>query len=384
LRVWVFILAAAFPLVSGAQSSRLNWGFDEEDKAIVTVLPFAGEEEAAALFHAAAMKAVTALGKYESRGLSASVFFAGTEIPTDMPPSRGLAPAARYALTGGVYGDQSGESYLQLWLWDMTTSTMIYSDDLLIYNDLEGALQSLPGLVEWLFSHIREVIVEAPEVQLPADWLFTLGLKTGLTPRWYARPGERIAGAQSLGVEGGLTAALRLGPLFSLRLELLLSRDDLVYRGLTAANQTYNEKLSSDFLTVPLFVRLNFKAGLFRLSPMAGLYAALPLGQTRYSDSLDRETSYSHSGVLAGFNTGLEAALDYGPGMIIAGLRYSGDFNNLVIDYNNPKNSEPDTSYRRDMFSFYVGYEFGFIDLNKKNRPATERISGADSPGGLL
>jgi hypothetical protein len=361
------MLIALFPLLLPAQTApgRPAWGFDEEGKAIVAVLPFAGEEEAARRFHGETMKAVVALNKYESREVLASVFSGAVEIPTDMPPSQGLLPAARYSLTGGVYeGSRPGEFYLQLWLWDMTGSTMIYTDDL-VYEDIDGAMESLPGLVEWLFSHIHEVIVEEPEPPLPQEWLYTFGVKTGLTQRWYVRPGERVPGAQSFGFEGGLMGAMRFSPLLSFQAEMLFSRDDLVYRGLAADDTAYNEKLSSVFLTIPLFLRMNFKAGLFRVSPMAGFYFALPLGQSRYSDSMDGQGSYSNSGTLAGFNMGLETALKYGPGLIIAGLRYSADFGYLTIDYDNPKDTVPDTSYRRDMFSFYLGYEFGFVDLNK-------------------
>jgi hypothetical protein len=368
---------ALVPLILPAQtlSDRPAWGFDEEGKAIVAVLPFAGEEEMARRFHDETMKAVVALNIYESREVPASVFSGGLEVPTDMPPSQGLLPAARYSLTGGVYeGSRPEEFYLQLWLWDMTGSTMIYTDDL-VYEDIDGAMESLPGLVEWLFSHIREVVLEVPELSLPQEWLYTLGVKTALTPHWYVRTGERVPGAQSFGLEGGLTGAMRFSSLFSFQFEMLFSRDDLVYRGLTADDISYSEKLSSVFLTIPLFIRMNFKTELFRLSPMAGFYFALPLGQTRYSDSMDGQAYYSHSGTLAGFNIGMEAALiNYGPGMIIAGLRYSGDFGRLTIDYNNPKDAAPDTSYRRDMFSFYVGYEFGFVDLNKESRSAQGRI----------
>ncbi|MDR0669484.1 MAG: PorT family protein [Treponema sp.] len=361
------LILVLVPALLAAQTvpSRQGWGFTDEARAIVAVLPFVGEEDAARRFHGETMNAVAALTRYEGREVSASVFPEGTEIPTDMPPNRALVPAVRYALTGGVYGgDRPSEFYLQLWLWDMDGSMMIYTDDL-VYDDIEGAMVSLPGLVEWLFSHIREVVEETPPEVLPPEWLYTFGVKTGLAPRWYVRPGEQISGAQSLGLEGGLTAAMHLSSLFALQVELLVSQDDLVYRGLTANDITYSEKLSSAFLTLPLFIRMNFKASSFKLSPMAGFYLALPLGQTRYSSSVDITAAYTHSGVLTGFSTGLEAVLNYGPGMFIVGLRYSGDFNHLVIDYDNPRDTVPDTSYRRDMFSLYLGYGFGFFDMNK-------------------
>jgi hypothetical protein len=369
--VVVFLSLLLWPAPVFAQTARsAPWGFTAQGKAIVAVLPLVGVEEMAQRFHREVIIAVTALNKYDSLDVPLYVFTgAGLELPTDMPPSRDLVPTARYALSGGVYaGSRPGEYYLQLWLWDMAGSTMIYTDDL-VYDDIDGAMESLPGLVEWLFSHIREVVVETPELPLPPhEWMYTFGVRAGLAPRWYVKPGERAPGAQSMALEGGLAGTVRLSSLLSLQLDLLFSQDDLVYRGLNRNNVYYSEKLSSAFLTIPLFLSLNFKGNRFRLSPMAGFYVALPLGESRYSDSFDATASYTHSGAFVGFSTGLEAAFSYGPGMIVAGLRYAGDFNSFVINFNNPKNTESDTSYRRDLFSFYVGYEFGFVDLNRESR----------------
>jgi hypothetical protein len=121
---------------------------------IVAILPFAGDEEAAETFNQAAITAVNNLQKYSPRQVSIGDLSAmGVRIPTDRPPNRGLTPGARFALTGGVYPGNEGDYYLQLWLWDMNSSTIIYTDDLLYENINEG-LESLNGLVEWLFVHI--------------------------------------------------------------------------------------------------------------------------------------------------------------------------------------------------------------------------------------
>jgi hypothetical protein len=279
-----------------------------------------------------------------------------------MPPTRNLVPGVRYALTGGVYqGSRAGEYYLQLWLWDMSGSTMIYTDDL-VYVDINRALESVPGLVEWLFSHIREVVIEIP-VSYP-DPFFMLGMRAGLSPRWYISPDEVTPGASALNFEGGVSGALRLNSLVSVQLEIILSGDTVVYRGLDWENGGYtmaNEKFTSLSLMFPLLCRLNFKPGPFRVSPFAGLYLIAPLGQTGYRLSTKGgEESYSYSySIPAGYTAGLEAARNYGPGMFLAGLRYAGDFGDVTI------NDGPETSYRRHIFSLYLGYEFGFHDVKK-------------------
>jgi hypothetical protein len=352
---------SVFPVLLFAQ------GLDYEGKAIVAVLPLAGEEtEMVRRFHDATMTAVAALEKYSPRDVYIP---AGGEIPTDMPPVGSLVPGVRYALTGGVYpGNRAGEYYLQLWLWDMDGSTMIYTDDL-VYDDIDGALESLPGLVEWLFSHIHVVIIEPPEADTWQDPLFMFGLRAGLSPRWYVNPDEKSPGASALNFEGGVSGGLRLTGLLSLQLEILLTNDALVYRGLDLTTNPplmVTEEFSSFVLTVPFLLKANFRAGLFRISPLAGFYLALPLGKTHYRVNNEGKTkSYSWSfSVPLGFALGLEGAVQYGPGRIFTGLRYGLDFGAAVIDGAVTLDGK-EVQSRRQSFSLYLGYEFGFYNGKK-------------------
>jgi hypothetical protein len=357
---WKFfcLLVLLSPLAQAQESAA---------KAPVAVLPLAGEQqEMAKRFQTGIVDATAALGKYYSWAVDPSLFeFTGLEIPTDMPPQLDLIPGSRYALSGGVYrGIRAQEYYLQLWLWDMAGSTMIYTDDL-VYTSMDEAMVSLPGLVEWLFSHIHELVIEIPRPPLKPDPFFTLGFKAGLSQRWYTDPDEISAGAQALVYEGGVWGSLRLNSLFALQGEVLFTEDTLVYRGLDPAGiTTYvlaNKKYTSYSLMFPLLARVNFRPGLFRLSPMAGLYAAAPLGKTRYHKGKEGTVDYSWSfSVPLGFIVGFEAARSYGPGSLLAGLRYSRDFGNLKIK------DRSGTRYGRDMVTLYMGYEFGFMDRNKR------------------
>jgi hypothetical protein len=340
-----------------AQAPENSWDLDNQGKAITVVLPLAGEEaEMNRRLHEKIMESVTALEKYSPRE---AYIPPGTRLPTDLPPIPELVNGARYALTGGVYlGEFVGEYYLQLWLWDMAGSTMIYTDDL-VYDDIDEAMESVPGLVEWLFSHIRERTIETPVVEVWPDPLFMLGFKAGVSQRWYVRPNERSSGAASLNVEGGVSGALRLNSLFSVQLELLLTGDTLVYRGLEDSPSgpiMRNRKYTNLSLEIPVLCKMNFRVGKVRLSPLAGLYVTVPLGETEYRDVNRDESSYSWSiSNPLGFTAGVEAAAPCGPGMIFAGLRYGMDFGEISINSGERK-------YSRNMISLYVGYEFGFFE----------------------
>jgi hypothetical protein len=143
-----------------------------------------------------------------------------------------------------------------------------------------------------------------------------------------------------------------------------MTGDTLVYRGLDWTGGEYvlaNEKYTNLSLTIPLLLKANFRIGPVRLSPLAGFYLMAPLGRTRYRYSTGgRDASWAWSwSVPMGFTTGLEGAVQYGPGKIFAGLRYAGDFGEAGVD------NVPETNYRRHTFSLYFGYEFGFLDRKK-------------------
>jgi hypothetical protein len=350
------VLGVSVPVF--AQAPDNSWGVDYEGKAVTAVLPLAGDEaEMNRRFHEEIMESVAALGKYSPRDAYVPP---GTRLPTDMPPIPSLAGGARYALTGGVYpGELAGEYFLQLWLWDMAGSTMIYTDDL-VYEDINEAMESVPGLVEWLFSHIHELTIETPAADVWPDPLFILGVRAGVSQRWYVKPNERSPGASELNLEGGVSGALRLNSLFSVQLELLLTGDTLVYRGLEDTPPVLKNKTYTNLsLEIPVLLKMNFRVGKIRLSPLAGFYATVPLGETEYrnKDGKKDKFSWSVSNPL-GFTAGLEGAAPCGPGMIVAGLRYGADFGDISINGG-------ERVYRRNMVSLYLGYEFGFFEGKK-------------------
>jgi hypothetical protein len=363
-----FSLSLLVLLPLQAQISLPAEGYDYDGRAIVSILPFVGEEESSATFNQATVDAVMDLQKYSPRSVtSATISAAGVRIPTDMPPIKELVPGARYALTGGVYpGNYEHEYYIQLWLWDMNSSTMIYTDDL-VFENIAGGLDTLPGLVEWLFSHIIEVTLEgdlAPKKGWE-DTLINVGLRSGFSQRWYTAPNETASGAYALNFEGGLFASVFLNSFLSLQVELNVTWDSLVYRGISnIGNKEYipvlaNEKYTSYSMTFPFFLKLNFKPGNFRIAPLAGLYVFTPLGKTSYrrTPTGEEETFSLSVDFPMGLIVGLEGAVKFGPGMLIADIRYLGDFGTITI------HDADAIAYNRRMFSFTLGYAFGFINL---------------------
>jgi hypothetical protein len=372
LVLFSLFLMVLFPPALAAQSGLGTEGYDDEGRAIVAILPFTGEEEPAAVLDQAAVGAVANLGNYSPRIVSmATVEAAGVRVPTDMPPIRELVPGVRFALTGGVYpGNLPGEYYLQLWLWDMAHSSMIYTDDL-VYEHIDEGLESLPGLVEWLFSHIVLVPVEdeAPAEPVWSEKRITVGVRSGVSQRWYTVPEESASGAQALNFEGGILVSVFLNSLLSLQAEVDFTFDNLVYRGIDNIGEDgeytpllANAKYTTYSLMFPLILKANFRPGHFRLAPFGGIYAFAPLGNAVFQKNPgEQEDSFSWSaGVPLGYTAGFEIGMKLGPGMLFGDIRYAGDFATISIQ------DAEDTSYKRGALSFTLGYGFGFIDMRKR------------------
>jgi hypothetical protein len=169
--------------------------------------------------------------------------------------------------------------------------------------------------------------------------------------------------------EGGLFASVFLNPLLSFQLEANFSFDNLVYRGIddrNAGTPPYDslyvkERHTLYSLAFPLMVKANLRTGLFRFAPFAGVYAFIPLGRAEYEKNPTGETDTSEwsAALPLGFAAGLETAMRCGPGLLVADIRYSGDFDALVIQ------DDGETSFRRGALSITLGYAFGFITMNK-------------------
>ena len=96
-------------------------------------------------------------------------------------------------------------------------------------------------------------------------------------------------------------------------------------------------------------------SGRFAVSLFTGPYFSIPLGKLEYASG-DRTDSYNFN-VPAGWLVGVAPGIRLGPGALFADIRYGGDFGNTSISDNNGVLSV----YSRNMVSFTLGYEVGFI-----------------------
>jgi hypothetical protein len=209
---------------------------------------------------------------------------------------------------------------------------------------------------------------DTAEKGFTADWLY-VGLRAGPSLRFYTPAADTpYTGGDTLSVSLDLALEARVQVLafLSIQAELMFTWDNAslwAYRG--TPHLRYTKDYRSFSFRIPLVVKYDFYPGRFRLSPFIGAYCVLPLGKLEASNSLDnsrQSLSYELSSPL-GLLGGLSGALQFGPGVIIADLRYAADLGEF---------KGRDTAmekFRRSMVSFTVGYEFGFFPKKKGGRP---------------
>jgi hypothetical protein len=203
---------------------------------------------------------------------------------------------------------------------------------------------------------------------LNTDWLY-LGLRTGPSLRFYTPSDDTpYTGNDTLSVALDIALQVNLHVLsfLSLQAEAVFTWDNASmweYAGTVTAYDRYTRDFTSFSFQFPFIVKLDFYPGSFRLSPFVGGYYLLPLGKLEVSGSLNsnkESLSYKLSPSM-GFLGGLSGAMKFGPGMIIADLRYAADLGDFEAR---------DTEiFRRSMVSFTVGYELGFFTKHKGGRP---------------
>jgi hypothetical protein len=201
---------------------------------------------------------------------------------------------------------------------------------------------------------------------LNTEWLY-LGLRTGPSLRFYTPADDvRYTGGDTLSVS--LDAALQVNvqvlSFLSVQVEAVFSWDNAslwAYTGTPTAR--YTKDYSAFSLQLPLIAKFDFYLGRFRVSPFLGVYGLLPLGELEASNSLNSEQqslTYKVSPAL-GFLGGLGGAMKFGPGIIIADLRYAADLGEF-----DASGIEP---FRRSAISLTVGYELGFFAKKKGGKP---------------
>jgi hypothetical protein len=359
------------------------------------------------------------VGKYQPVDL---FFPRGDTPPMDIPPSVTMPADMKYTITGELFWDEASfEYHFQMWLWDMARPILIYTDEL-VYAEFFETADTLPGMIEWIFSHIvvetapveepevvavveeeaaEEVVEEAAaeepqyeevEMEIPKseEWKYKrlyFGLRGGISPRFYKTPAEAPYAAndgQMFTFEAGLQFAVSLANFLDIQVEGLFTRDTVPFHGFEEQRDPetdgiklveFNETFESYSLMVPLLLKFSFKPGPFLVAPFGGAYFTMPLDKITGSGGApafglipaSRQGSYDVSLSLPiGFTAGLNLGVKFGPGVLFADIRYSQD-----IGTTNIKASNGVRSYDRNMASFTLGYLIGFVN---RKRPVVKKL----------
>ena len=187
------------------------------------------------------------------------------------------------------------------------------------------------------------------------------GLRLGVSPRFYGLSKDISSGSAETGAsfEAALQVSVYLFSLFNieagLQTELLFSMDTVSYSG-TDSGGAFTASFTSSVPEIPLLIKALYRpSGRFAVSLFTGPYFSIPLGKLEYASG-DGTDSYNFN-VPAGWLVGVAPGIRLGPGALFADIRYGGDFGNTSISDNNGVLSV----YSRNIVSFTLGYELGFL-----------------------
>jgi hypothetical protein len=305
-----------------------------------------------------------------SRGVPGGL--SGPPRASNLPPDE-LTPDIVLVFTTSLIREVT-DTIFKATLWRLEDSLMIASEEI-VYENIENAIDLLPVLVWSLFSNIpTEIPVE--DDSWKRKWLY-LGAKTGLSPRFYQNTSTDGPNAQALSFDAGLKFQFQFMVLdpsfcvttFSLQLEALVTYDTASYNDKTPYNYEEGDekkqrpgdyKINFNYFSFmfPIMVKANFKPGLLVISPYGGVFFNIPMvPKAKYTNTRgDTEDTREFTAGQLGFAGGVEVGRKLGPGVISLDLRFSTDTLPWTI------HGDPSVSFKRQMLTFSIGYEFGLID----------------------
>ena len=88
------------------------------------------------------------------------------EFFSDEPPKPTETGGVRYAASSALYAPRGdGDQYhLQMWLWDVETPALVYTDEL-VCDSVEDGWKFLSLMTEWIFSHVPKEWSPGPVVR---------------------------------------------------------------------------------------------------------------------------------------------------------------------------------------------------------------------------
>jgi len=365
------ILLLLLPLAVFAQSNRTQ---------TVALVPFWGPVE----------QFITEFGEELFKGVSdmqgyRPVVIDMTNLPDDVPeggfppyicPSPSLIKTNPIALTGELTQDPDDEEFwhMRLYLWEMSETRLVFSDELTAY-DRDEVAAGLPGMLEWLFSWLnkkgggsgtggegdttnmsgqgRNVFITT---SMPLQWMY-VGVRAGGALRMQERPTEYETEHYYKGnFYDTINAAVLYSIAFFPESVPFFSRFGLQVEGVFNYDMDItNNKQKIPAMTISPTALLKchiYRQGNMLYSIFAGAYTTFPI-----SDTIKTFAKYQP------FPVGLTAGLCFAgkidpiPGLFFIDLRYSRD----QFKSNTIVSADRDREFRRSAVTISVGYEFGII-----------------------
>ncbi|MDR2029561.1 MAG: PorT family protein [Treponema sp.] len=342
----------------------------------VIIMPFAVWEDAINTipFYDTVIAEVNNLNGYYPKILSAAEYPEILYMSPNLSPDTKYLGDSQYVLTGESYFDTENVQHFQLWLWDSSTGSLVYTDEMVSEN-YEEALKYIPALVSWIFSQIPPsesltIIEMIPEAQTAAEvtmnvgdvleehkrplgWLY-LGLRGGATFNTYSIPQgtKTYEGglSRSFSYEAALLAEFRIMRFLTLRIEAVFNQDTFKAAE-SGGNGTYN-KFEPMTLSFPLLIKMPIDFDAFDLSIYTGVYGTLPLGKIKVQTSSSNE-SYSYTiDPPFGVSFGIDLGFSLGPGSFLFDLRYNRDLGVMNVQSTNR------LQYTVERIGLSLGYKF--------------------------
>jgi len=371
-KLFFSIVFLFLPLAVFAQSNRTE---------TVALVPFWGEDD----------KFIKEFGEELYTGVGnmqgyMPVVIDMTNLPDDVPeggfppyicPSPSLIKTNPIALTGELTADPDDDEFwhLRLYLWEMSETRLVFSDELTAY-DREECAAGLPGMLEWLFSWLKKARAGSGvgdgdltnlngqgrnvfiTTSMPLHWMY-VGARTGVTPiRIQDKPdwdkyNQNYVGNFYNSINAAVSYSMAFFPesvpffsRFAAQAEAVFNYD------LNVTKDTNAEPIPAIMISPTVLLKCQvYRQGNMLFSVFGGAYIPFPIGDTVYS-YFDQQ----NFPVGLTFGTSFAAKIDPVPGLFLIDLRYSGDwwFNTIV-------RADDDGYKRKHALTISVGYEYGII-----------------------
>jgi len=309
-----------------------------------------------------------------------SVVIDMTNLPDDVPeggfppyicPSPSLIKTNPIAITGELTADPDDDEFwhLRLYLWEMSETRLVFSDEVTAY-DREEMAAGLPGMLDWLFSWLTRIKGRGSgdgddiwgdgsntggksvfiTTSMPLQWIY-IGARFGWSPlNIYGPAGGKKSDAIDSSfynsINGAISGSIAFFPesvpffsRFSFQVEAIFNYD------------TAPIKITTIIPTALLKAQV-YRQGNILFSLFGGAYSPFPLDGKKTI-----EYSSFPIGLTAGANFG--GKLDKIPGIFFIDLRFSMDlFDTKVTAPGIPLTG---FKFRRTSMTISIGYEYGLI-----------------------